>query len=447
LPRGTANALAKSISGLSNTSFHCHWRNHRLDRRKGEMLLDQKEGDAPFARKESLRAEKCLPMQDLGDWNSVLRLPLVSVVIVNYNYARFLGAAVDSVFRQTYPNIECVVVENGSTDESARVLRALEGRHVNIKTIYWTENDGQTKAILAGLARSSGTYVIFLDADDFLLPDCVETHIFVHLSLRVHVGFTSGDMLQLAGNQIVLGTENGFNRLLQTRRGIRRRRVRPFWHPAGKKWPAPEFDQSVLDTIRFVGATPIWLWSPTSGNCFRRDALDLFADNPELQNLKIGTDLYFCLAVNAICGSVLIDKPLAVYRLHGANKYSKRPQLNNVLSGEPKGLDDHHAKAKSAVASHLVLRASRFAGRGWTWIEYLWLLWRMDCPDLSPDAPRWARRSRSAAAIVNNYDSMSQLFGEWPVKAWLALRRVPPNIIFGLGKKSENNGAPDGLNT
>jgi glycosyltransferase involved in cell wall biosynthesis len=404
--------------------------------------VDQKDADALFAREESSRAEKCLPMQDLGDGNSVLRLPLVSVVIVNYNYARFLGAAVDSVFRQTYPNIECIVVENGSTDESPGVLRALEARYPSMKTIYWTENDGQTKAVLAGLAASLGPYVIFLDADDFLLPDCVETHVFVNLSLRVHTGFTCGDMLQFSGGQIVLGTENGFNRLMQTRRGIRPRKVRPYRHPGGKTWPGPEFERSVLDRIRFVGATPIWLWSPTSGNCFRRDALDLFADNPELRNLKIGTDLYFCLAVNATCGSVLIDKALAVYRLHGANKYTRQPQLNNVLAGDPEGVDNHNAKARVALVSHLVACASRFAGRGWTWIEYLWLLWRMDFPDASPDAPRWARRSRGAAAIVSNYDSLSRLLGKWPVKTWLALRLVPPNIIFGLNKKSENNDAP-----
>jgi glycosyltransferase involved in cell wall biosynthesis len=408
------------------------------------MLLEEAESKAFFIPEESSRAANRLMVQDLDDRNSALRLPLASVVIVNYNYARFLGAAVDSIYRQTYPNIECVVVENGSTDESTRVLRALEARHKNMKTLYWTENDGQTKAILAGLAASSGPYVIFLDADDFLLPDCVETHIFVHLSLRIHTGFTSGDMLQLAGDQIVLGTENGFNRLLQTRRGIKPRRVRPYRHPGHKTWPRPEFDQSVLDRIRFVGATPIWLWSPTSGNCFRRDALDLFADNSELQNVKIGTDLYFCLAVNAICGSVLIDKPLAVYRLHGTNKYSRRPQLNNVLSGEPEGLDNHHAKAKAALARHLAVRAGRFAGRGWTWIEYLWLMWRMDCPGINKEAPRWARRSASAAAIVDNYDSISRLLGKWPVKIWLALRLVPPNIIFGLEKKSKNNGGRAG---
>jgi glycosyltransferase involved in cell wall biosynthesis len=406
------------------------------------MRLDEKEGDAVFARDGYSRAEKCLPRQDLVDWKSAFRLPLVSVIIVNFNYGRFLGAAVDSVFGQTYPNIECIVVENGSTDESAGVLHAIEARYVNIKTIYWVENDGQTKAILAGLAASSGPYVIFLDADDFLLPDCVDTHIFVHLSLRIHAGFTSGDMFQLASDQVVLGTEQAFNRVMKTRRGINPRVVRPFRHPFGETWPRSDFDRGVLETLRFVGASSEWIWSPTSGNCFRRDALNLIADNPELQNLKIGTDLYLCLAVNAISGSVLIDKPLAVYRLHGANRYSQRPQLDNVLSCEPGGIDNHDAKARAALVSHLAARASRFAGRGWTGIEYLWLLWRMDCPDPSSSAEGWARRSRGAAAIVNNYDSISQLLGRWRVKIWLALRLVPWRVIAALGKNRTGRTTP-----
>ncbi len=368
-----------------------------------------------------------------------LQLPLVSVIIVNFNYARFLDAAVDSVFCQTYPNIECIVVENGSTDDSAHVLRAIEARRPKIKTIYWAENDGQTKAILAGLAASSGPYVIFLDADDLLLPDCVETHVFVHLSLRIHVGFTSGDMLQLYGDQIILGTENGFNRRMQTRRGIKPCAIRPYQHPADEPWPRPEFDQTVLRTIRFIGATSWWLWAPTSANCFRRDALNLFTDNPELQDLKIGSDLYFCLGVNAISGSVLIDKPLAVYRLHGTNQYSRRPQLNNVLPGEPADKAAHDRQARAVLARHLAMRAGRFAGRGWTWIEFLWLLWVMDCPDDRPGMPCWARRSSIAAAIAGNYELLSGLLGARPVKLWLALRGVPLKVILRLKRSPPGN--------
>ena len=182
---------------------------------------------------------KTLSSNESCDEKKFLRLPLVSVIVVNFNYGRFLRAAVDSVFGQTYPNIECIIVDNASTDESGAVLRAIEVRYANVKIVRRTDNGGQTRAALEGFAASAGPYVIFLDADDLLLPNCVETHVFVHLSLRVHVGFTSGDMFQVSGDQVVLGTysastENAFNWVIQTGRGTRPRAVRAYRHPLAK---------------------------------------------------------------------------------------------------------------------------------------------------------------------------------------------------------------------
>jgi len=365
-----------------------------------------------------------------------VRLPLVSVVIINFNYARFLRDSVVSVFGQTYPNVECAVVDNASTDESGAVLADLERRYPSLKVIRRTENAGQTPAALDGLAATNGPYVIFLDADDFLLPRCIDTHIFVHLSLRIHAGFTSGDMIQLSDGEAVLGTENAFNRIMQTGRGKKPRAVRAYRHPSGECWPPPDFDQSVLDTLRFVGLRSQWVWAPTSGNCFRRDALALFAGNPALQKLRTGTDLYFCIGISAVSGSVLIDRPVAAYRMHGGNIFSQRPQLNRVLCYEPGGSGDSNEKARAALAEHLAASGALFVGRGFLWIQFLWLLWRLDCRGVDPAAPRWARRSQMAAALVKHYDSASAALGGWAIKLWLALRLVPPRVIFRLRKNA-----------
>ena len=198
----------------------------------------------------------------------------------------------------------------------------------------------------------------------------------------------------------------------------------------------------MLETIRFVGLTKQWVWSPTSGNCFRRDALCLFADNPALHNLKTGTDLYFCIGINAVSGSVLIDAPVAVYRLHGGNIFSQRPQLNHVLCYEPGGVGDSIAKAKAVLIDHLIERADLFVGLGWIWLNFLWLLWRLDGKNLDPGAPGWARRSRAATTLVKNYDSVAPLLGRWPVKAWLVLRFVPMKVISGLGKNPTRERTP-----
>jgi glycosyltransferase involved in cell wall biosynthesis len=358
------------------------------------MHLDQGMGDGSLlhgSTSESSRAAKSFSGRDSGDIKKFLHLPLVSVVVINFNYGRFLRAAVDSVFGQTYPNVECIVVDNGSIDESGAVLQAIEARYANVKIIRRAENGGQNRAALEGFAASAGPYVIFLDADDF-------------------------------------------NRVMLSGRGIKPRGARPYRHLFGKTWPPEDFDRRVLETIRFVGLTNQWVWAPTSGNCFRRDALNLFADNPALQILKTGTDLYFCLGINAVSGSVLIDLPVAVYRLHGGNIYSQRPQLNHVLCYQPGGSGDSNARARAALADHLIAQADRFVGRGWIWINYLWLLWWMDCRNPESGGPGWALRSRVAAALVRNYDSAVLLLGSWPIKAWLALRFVPLKVISGLGK-------------
>ncbi|MGA9487122.1 MAG: hypothetical protein WBV25_08615, partial [Methylocella sp.] len=72
--------------------------------------------------------------------------------------------------------------------------------------------------------------------------------------------------------------------------------------------------------------------------------------------------------------------------------------------------------------------------RDWIWINYLWLLWWMDCRNPESGGPHWALRSRVAAALVKNYDSVALLLGSWPIKVWLALRFVPLKVISGLGK-------------
>ena len=93
-----------------------------------------------------------------------------SIIINNYNYARFLGQAVDSALNQTHPDIEVVVVDDGSEDNSLKILESYGNR---IKLIA-KENGGQASCYSAGFSQCSGDLVLFLDADDYLRPECIE---------------------------------------------------------------------------------------------------------------------------------------------------------------------------------------------------------------------------------------------------------------------------------
>jgi glycosyltransferase involved in cell wall biosynthesis len=97
--------------------------------------------------------------------------PLVSVIIDNYNYGRFLGTAIDSALNQTYRNIEVIVVDDGSTDHSRAVMTSYADKIVPV----FKQNGGQASAFNAGFEVSRGDLICFLDADDIMLPTRVET--------------------------------------------------------------------------------------------------------------------------------------------------------------------------------------------------------------------------------------------------------------------------------
>src|SRR5687767_14870783 len=95
---------------------------------------------------------------------------LVSIIVNNYNYGQFIEQAIDSALHQTYSPKEVLVVDDGSTDDSRRVIGCFGDKITSILK----DNEGQASTFNAGFARSRGDVVIFLDADDFLLPTAAE---------------------------------------------------------------------------------------------------------------------------------------------------------------------------------------------------------------------------------------------------------------------------------
>ena len=94
----------------------------------------------------------------------------VSVIIPTYNYARFIEDCLNSVLSQTYKNLEIIVVDDGSTDNTKEVLSAYGDK---IKYIY-QENSGLSASRNTGIKNATGKYIQFLDSDDFLHPKSIE---------------------------------------------------------------------------------------------------------------------------------------------------------------------------------------------------------------------------------------------------------------------------------
>lgn len=94
--------------------------------------------------------------------------PLISIVIPAYNYGRFLNACIDSIVAQTYPNWELLVINNGSTDNTAEVLAGYTDPR--IKKLRIEVNDGPVKAWAMGFEQCQGDYFALLPADDLFTP-------------------------------------------------------------------------------------------------------------------------------------------------------------------------------------------------------------------------------------------------------------------------------------
>src|SRR5687768_9931393 len=102
--------------------------------------------------------------------------PKVSVVIPVYNRAKYVGETIESVLSQTYQDFELIVVDDGSTDGSRKVLESF-GNRVTVLEHPNRENRGQSAAINRGLAAARGEFVGMLDSDDLWLPRKLELQV------------------------------------------------------------------------------------------------------------------------------------------------------------------------------------------------------------------------------------------------------------------------------
>lgn len=120
-------------------------------------------------------------------------LPLVSVIIPAFNSAQYLADAVESVFAQTYSPVECIVIDDGSTDYTNDLLKELLKVHPGLKTVRKT-NGGLSSARNMGMRESIGDFISFLDADDVILPHKIERQV-AFLIAHPDVGIVYGDTL------------------------------------------------------------------------------------------------------------------------------------------------------------------------------------------------------------------------------------------------------------
>jgi glycosyltransferase involved in cell wall biosynthesis len=291
-------------------------------------------------------------------------LPLVSILINNYNYAHFLGEAIESALGQTYDNVEVVVVDDGSTDDSLEVMKRYGDRIVNVAK----RNGGQASAFNAGFANCRGEVVCFLDADDKF------------------------DLGKVARVVQVLTEHPGVGWCWDVEQ--------KFENESGKMLPRQHGSVSGSCDARQAMATGSRLprvFTACSGLSFRRATLQRILPMPE--EFRITADGYIKLASFALSVGWVEPGQLTLQRIHSNNLYTNQPAKKRAVSGRVGLLIGIYLRERF---SGLEKAAMRMATRG---LGMCWVTSGVD-PDckkllssylarLSP-AERLAFRSKSA---------------------------------------------------
>lgn len=97
--------------------------------------------------------------------------PSISVIMPNYNGAHFIGRSLDSVLRQTFPSLELLVIDDGSSDDSTRIVEAVHDTRLRLMR---QNHEGVCAARNRGISEARGRYIAFLDSDDTWAPTCLE---------------------------------------------------------------------------------------------------------------------------------------------------------------------------------------------------------------------------------------------------------------------------------
>lgn len=231
--------------------------------------------------------------------------PRLTIVIVNYNYGRYVGDAIESALVQRTKAWQIIVVDDGSTDNS----RAVMERYNNRVQLIFTENGGQRSAYNAGFSQATGDVILFLDSDDMLDPDAL-TEIATCFSEDVSKVHFKLRLIDMHGS------------------------------PVGVTIPS-QLDHG--DVSGMIDAGMMYCSSPGSGNAYRASVLRILLPLPLSNVDRHGAD-YFAIVGCGMLGCVVaLNKVLGDYRVHK----SVGDKQQALLLGNAAKLGDEYSLVKS----------------------------------------------------------------------------------------------------
>ena len=371
--------------------------------------------------------------------NLNLSPPLVSFVVINWNYEAFVADTIQSIRQQDYPNLECLVIDNGSTDDSRTVIEANIADDERFRLQAFDENLGQLGAAQWAVENTNGNFICFIDADDILFPNYASVHVQAHLALRRSVAFTSSAIVEIDRDRHVLSTGDLFN--------FDHERATSGLLPAEKSIRVSTVSDEVFElidanTLTLPWNTVGWFWGPGSSNMLRRSILrELLLPN-EGKPIMRACDGHFLRLSHALTGSAIVNIPLSAYRLHGDNYFARRERLQEIYHFDKGDLDGIEQGILES-AELLMQNAGRFSEIvGW---RYWWML------DIAANASEgdmrerfyssaqvrraFIRHARSMRDIDSDEQYVSEIFARFnPIDAQIIIGasfsgEIPPELL------------------
>lgn len=222
-------------------------------------------------------------------------LPSLSVVIPNYNDARYIGKALGAIANQSVPPTEVIVVDDGSTDESVQVIEGFVQTHPTVKLLRNDRNRGGIFSANRGLAAATSEYVYFASANDIVLPGIFEESLRL-LGRYPAAGLCCGDFVIYFGPGAAIEYSLGWT-----------------------KTPGYLSPDALVAVMRTAGG-----YIPGATSIVRLSAL---REVGLLDTLRGHCDWFAHLVIGFRYGVCYVPRPLAIWRAQQPGSYSARSRL------------------------------------------------------------------------------------------------------------------------
>lgn len=224
--------------------------------------------------------------------NNTATAQKISFVVTSYNYANFIEQTLNSIKNQTYKNIEIIIVDDFSSDNSVHIIENFINNNpdLNIKLIKHEKNYGQLKSILTGLNCATGDFISFIDSDDVIFENYTQT--LLNILNTTNVAFISCKNTTIQ--------ENNKTSKVQTK-------------------------------IKYLNNKPFggWFWSPMTSAMFKKKSVDIILKYKNTDDWKICPDKFIFNLMNLLEGSISINNELFYKRQHENNAGNfNRTKLN-----------------------------------------------------------------------------------------------------------------------